>query len=649
MAISELEYIRAAVLPVTVSWLLTYAIHSTLLLGLIWLITLYVRSHRLKDLLWKTALVGGVLTATFQVFWGLKPLTGQLDLLSSSEPVRLSQVQGEITPETVTAAHSASEASLDRGWELTRSPSSVMPGTGAGEQVRERAIRITMLLRDYLASVLRSGGGWLFGLWLVGAAAAGLRFGLATRRLYASLGHRRDIADGPLADVFARLRLVAGVRSRVRLTCSSRVSSPMALNAREICIPSELVAGLSAEQQESLLAHELAHVVRHDPTWLVVIGVLQSLFFFQPLIRLARRRMQECAEYLCDDLAACYTGGSLVLARCLVKVAGWHGLHAQPVAVAGMAWSTSMLEQRVRRLLDDVWTTSVEAPRRWWTCLIVGVLVIVGCAGPGVSVNTGSTEKPPHSVGDTWSRPADEMVMVYVPGGEFEMGGTEWGNEQPVHTVALDSFWIDQTEVTNEQYQQCVEAGVCDSPARSGSATRGSYYDDSAYDDHPVIWVDWQQAGSYCEWAGARLPTEAEWEYAARGPEGRLFPWGDEFDGARLNYCDTQCNNFWADEAVGDGYADTAPVGSFPRGASWCGALDMAGNVLEWVADWYEYEESPPRQQVNPTGPSSGEARIMRGGSWDSPDIAVRSAFRYWEHPNTPYYSLGFRCAGDSQ
>ena len=140
-------------------------------------------------------------------------------------------------------------------------------------------------------------------------------------------------------------------------------------------------------------------------------------------------------------------------------------------------------------------------------------------------------EEATPSLGDTWTRPADGMVMVYVPAGEFKMGSIGGDDdEQPVHTVALDGFWIDRTEVTKAQYEQCVAAGAC-TPC----------YGDSPYDDYPAIYVTWYQAGTYCGWAGGRLPTEAEWEYAARGPEARVFPWGDEFDGTRLNFCDANC------------------------------------------------------------------------------------------------------------
>jgi len=280
---------------------------------------------------------------------------------------------------------------------------------------------------------------------------------------------------------------------------------------------------------------------------------------------------------------------------------------------------------------------------------------------------------PDSSLGDTWTRPADGMVMVYVPGGEFEMGidadGAKYArqlckayageaalavcqpmsfaNERPAHTVALDGFWIDRTEVTNGQYRRCEEAGVCDPPTESSSYTRDSYYGDSAYDDYPVIYVNWLRANTYCEWVEARLPTEAEWEYTARSPEGWTYPWGNEFDGTRLNYCDVNSKLGPKDETVDDGYADTAPVGSYPAGISWCGALDMAGNVREWVADWFGYY--PSERRVNPTGPSSGESRIPRGGSWlDAPDN-IRSTNRGENTPDYTRHKVGFRCARGSE
>jgi formylglycine-generating enzyme required for sulfatase activity len=261
--------------------------------------------------------------------------------------------------------------------------------------------------------------------------------------------------------------------------------------------------------------------------------------------------------------------------------------------------------------------------------------------------------------------------MVFVPGGEFEMGSTDnevdevlalcreyydedcprrwFADELPVHTVVLDSFWIDQTEVTNTQYAQCVAARGCDPPAR-GYTPPSANYGDSDYEDRPVVILAWHQATAYCAWVGARLPTEAEWEYAARGSEGRKYPWGDVLEGTRLNLCDIRCRgvfraNWWDD--VNDGHADTAPVGSYPDGVSWCGAFDLAGNVWEWTADWYD--DYPSGRQVNPTGPATGDYRVVRGGSWQEVSIYARSAHRGWDLPLIQIDGYGFRCARSSE
>ena len=245
--------------------------------------------------------------------------------------------------------------------------------------------------------------------------------------------------------------------------------------------------------------------------------------------------------------------------------------------------------------------------------------------------------------GGVQARAKDGMALVYVPAGEFEMGSIEGASdERPVHTIWLNSFWIDQTEVTNTQYRQCAEAGACEAPTECdwGIPT----YEDETKADHPVVCVDWFGAQAYCEWAGGRLPTEAEWEYAARGPAQNTYPWGDTFDGELLNYCDANCEYDHRDSMHDDGYEMTAPVGSYSDGASWCGALDMAGNVWEWVADRYDndhYADSPSR---NPTGPSAGDYRVLRGGSWTGLAKNVRSADRDYDRPSPRYHAVGFRC-----
>ena len=202
-------------------------------------------------------------------------------------------------------------------------------------------------------------------------------------------------------------------------------------------------------------------------------------------------------------------------------------------------------------------------------CLTFVVMVMMASCGP--EITTMVSEK-------------DDMVLVYVPEGDFLMGSndTEIHDAQPQHTVYLDAFWIDQTEVTNGMYEKCVEAGACEPPSKTMSKTRDSYYGNSQYADYPVIFIDFYSAETYCEWVERRLPTEAEWEKAARGTDGQEYPWGEGIDSSLANY--------------GDNVGDTTEVGSYPDGASPYGALDMAGNVEELVADRYEkdyYSSSP--------------------------------------------------------
>lgn len=226
------------------------------------------------------------------------------------------------------------------------------------------------------------------------------------------------------------------------------------------------------------------------------------------------------------------------------------------------------------------------------------------------------------------------MVLVYVPAGEFTMGvDGGYEDEQPEHIVYLDEFWIDQTEVTNAMYTKCVAAGVCSYPRYSGSLTRSSYYGNPEYKDYPVIYVNWYQARDYCEWTERALPTEAQWEKAARGEDKRIYPWNDD------NYGKKRGNTDWS-------IGDTDKVGSYPDGASPYGVLDMAGNVQEWVNDWYgdNYYSSSP--YANPQGPASGNDKVMRGGSFPFYLYTdVRTANREFNATGNLYYNIGFRCA----
>ena len=255
--------------------------------------------------------------------------------------------------------------------------------------------------------------------------------------------------------------------------------------------------------------------------------------------------------------------------------------------------------------------------------------------------------------------------MTYVPGSEFHMGSTleeidaaialcrehynicnRWYymREDPQHNVSLDSFWIDQMEVTNAQYRLCVEMGAC---VESMECKKGEItYTDSEKADHPVVCVNWQDAQDYCSWVGARLPTEAEWEFAFRGEVGVIFPWGNEFEGGRLNYCDINCEASHADDRYDDGYTKTSPVESHPEDVSWSYTMGMSGNVSEWVADWLGDYSS--RAESNPTGPDFGNEKLVKGCSWFFHPAYCRGAARASISPETRFDYVGFRCASSA-
>ncbi len=243
---------------------------------------------------------------------------------------------------------------------------------------------------------------------------------------------------------------------------------------------------------------------------------------------------------------------------------------------------------------------------------------------------TSNPAQQTHELGDIQVRETDGMVMVYVPAGEFQMGSEDGtSNEEPVHMVSIDSFWIDKAEVTNARYEKCVDAGKC---------TPSQYANNEALNtkEQPVVGVSWYDAANYCEWSGARLPTEAEWEYAARGSSGLIYPWGNDWEIELANCAEDNC---------GDGYKRAAPAGAFPEGASWANALDMSGNVWEWVADWHEDDYYARSPNNNPTGPEEGDKRVLRGGSWSNNKWNVRSTNRLGRDPDTEVSDLGFRCA----
>jgi formylglycine-generating enzyme required for sulfatase activity len=272
-----------------------------------------------------------------------------------------------------------------------------------------------------------------------------------------------------------------------------------------------------------------------------------------------------------------------------------------------------------------------------------------------------------------------ESEMVLVPAGEFIMGAddaevADWIEEcqrelpgdaagactnlvtsghfatGTPREVFVSAFQIDRLEVTTAAYRECVRRGPCDMRPLTAADTR------YVVDEWPMVNVTWDDADSYCRWRGKRLPTEAEWEKAARGTDGRRWPWGnyDRVDGANRGRVETDAERSPnpADLATvpddSDGYAELAPPGSLRFGRSPYGALDMAGNVTEWVADWFDDRPLIDKDDVDPTGPATGQLKVVRGGDFFEPGMFARTYFREGEHPGERHITRGFRCAADA-
>jgi serine/threonine-protein kinase len=258
---------------------------------------------------------------------------------------------------------------------------------------------------------------------------------------------------------------------------------------------------------------------------------------------------------------------------------------------------------------------------------------------PAATPTPEPTFTPTPEAGATTISEIDGMPQVYVPAGEFTMGNDAGpADQQPAHSVFLESFWIDRLEVTNAHYALCVAAGLCTLPEKTSSITRAQYFGLPEYANYPVVYVSWFQAKDYCQWAGRRLPTEAEWEKAARGGDGRVYPWGsDAPDAALLNF-------------RAAGFGDTVAVGNYAGNLSPYNAMDMAGNVSEWVEDFYDpnyYRVSP---KDNPTGPAKtgcegGDCRVLRGGNWNGTPEDVTTTFRLFYGPGDSRDAFGIRCA----
>jgi formylglycine-generating enzyme required for sulfatase activity len=266
--------------------------------------------------------------------------------------------------------------------------------------------------------------------------------------------------------------------------------------------------------------------------------------------------------------------------------------------------------------------------------------------------------------------------MVLVPGGTFTMGNTGGFGDNgmsPPHTVTVSAFCMDKTEVTVASYRRCAQEernGIkCSEPPTTVywngfSKAQNKFWSQfcnggrADRDTHPLNCVDWDQASTHCRWTGGRLPTEAEWEFAARGTDTRAYPWGDEAPTSKhLNACGTECRAAvaqagWTYDKIlyeeDDGAATTAPVGSYPRGASPFGVLDMAGNVAEWAADWfarYPHTDAPMVDPKGPEKPGEDEERAIRSWGWDLDEaFLARVAIRTGRHATMRFHTVGFRC-----
>jgi HEAT repeat protein/beta-lactamase regulating signal transducer with metallopeptidase domain len=343
------------------TWILTYAIHSTVLLTAAWIFSTRTRSHRVREAIWKTAMIAGFITATVQSALNINPLGGRVTVAATSFTAPPAS-----PPIDLGSSSEASESPVVLK-DASRSNASQPAGTA-------RAPWAGLTLAQ-IATIAWFGVAGLLVFWY------GIRRALWTRRL----ATRREVMTHPLAEQLRALAEAAGIARPIRLTATAALASPVALGRNEIAVPEAALTELDSDQQRGMLAHELAHLERHDPAWLMAVSLLERIAFFQPLNRLARRRIQESAEYLCDEWAVHRTGseGGLSLASCLAKVAEW--LETAPaIPVAGMAEERSHLVGRVRRLLEGA-PFSRGPGRR--TVLVGGAVVVLAAivAVPGIA------------------------------------------------------------------------------------------------------------------------------------------------------------------------------------------------------------------------------------------------------------------------
>lgn len=393
-----------------VAWLLTYLVHSSLLITVVWLLLRgnLIRSNLVREGLWKAALVGGIATSALQCLAGVHPAAGHLDLAgidswfqSDHAPTRQEGRRAVMLFRTLNSTEEPRSTDADRRdgdseiWKIATSPVAASPGQPRlrfllpDSARHELSLRLLQPLEEAAATLhvqYVPDGYWasiVLVCWIGGSALLLARLALARRKLFRRLAGRNLVVGGRMTEILAALRMAGTVKRSVRLSRSDAIRSPIALSGNEICVPLRAFRDLSEDQQESMLAHELAHLVRDDSRWLILAGCIQALFFFQPLNRVARNGLQEEAEYLCDDWAVRHTGRRLGLARCLAAVAGWLKESERLTLVPGMATRPSALVTRVRRLCDD--QLPRPAGRSWCrNAIAAGLLVAVTAVAPTI-------------------------------------------------------------------------------------------------------------------------------------------------------------------------------------------------------------------------------------------------------------------------
>jgi formylglycine-generating enzyme required for sulfatase activity len=442
-----------------------------------------------------------------------------------------------------------------------------------------------------------------------------------------------------------------------------------------ILMPQWVIDGPDVERA-LVLAHEQQHIVARDPGWLLLGLLLVTIAPWNLPLWWQLRRLRFAMEVDCDARVLGRGAEARAYGQVLLSIG-----QRRSFAPAGAIALTEPASQLLRRI--RIMTTPIPKQGKWLlgaavglslTCLAVAaeLQAPVLQATASTSSAAGQSEESDLNLGGT----GVNATWVLIPSGKFVMGATDKqrathfemihmpqeeietlqtliDSAGPAHEVYLDAFYIFKFDVTNSQYETFVRAtGHRDTPAASDTRFNGT--------NQPVVRVTWNDASSFCTWAGARLPTEAEWEKAARGTDGRIYPWGNNWDATKLRSAEGIAHEEFAGTGEWQKWrranipysADAKPadVGSYPQGASPYGVMDMAGNVFQWVADWWDpsyYANSP---KSNPKGPAGGDFRVLRGGAWD----LHRAGALSWERamfmpPSDGARVTGFRCAKEAK